>query len=570
MKFTLGQLHNTKTPLRLDALELTNSRALIQANSGGGKSWLLRLIAEQCAKHIHIIILDPEGEFSTLREKFDFALVGRGGEMPTAVRSASLLARKLMEFRVSAIVDLYELSLPEKREYVHLFLTSVLSVPRELWHPTLLMLDEAHKFCPESGHTDSGAAVINLMDSGRKRGIAGLLATQRLSKLHKDAAAEANNVIIGRTWLNNDQERCGDLLGMGKAERGALRELKPGQFYAFGPALSVSGVSRFSSAPVATTHPEAGQRHKLSVPQASATIREIVSQIGDLPAQVEAEADAVAVLQKQVSELKRQLAARPTVAVPETKVERVEVPVLTPEHYEQLRLSIDNIRQIHTERLEQVKALFLDWATQQSAGYQAVSESLAAIAKALSSRPTYNVNPVIVRREPAPAPVVATAKNAVPSSHVKLPKAERRILTVLAQYLQGRTKTQVAVITGYAVTGGGFNNALGALRTALYVNSNGELLTITELGLQALGHWHPLPIGQALLDHWMRELPKAERAILQVLANVYPNRLSKSDVADKAGYEVTGGGFNNAVSRLRTLELITGKDQLMASDSLFE
>jgi hypothetical protein len=25
-----------------------------------------------------------------------------------------------------------------------------------------------------------------------------------LSKLHKDAAAEANNVIIGRTWLDAD------------------------------------------------------------------------------------------------------------------------------------------------------------------------------------------------------------------------------------------------------------------------------------------------------------------------------------------------------------------------------
>jgi hypothetical protein len=42
------------------------------------------------------------------------------------------------------------------------------------------------------------------MSQGRKRGFAGIIATQRLSKLHKDAAAEANNVIIGRTWLDAD------------------------------------------------------------------------------------------------------------------------------------------------------------------------------------------------------------------------------------------------------------------------------------------------------------------------------------------------------------------------------
>jgi hypothetical protein len=37
------------------------------------------------------------------------------------------------------------------------------------------------------------------MIEGGGRGFAGIIATQRMSKLHKDAAAEANNGIIGRT-----------------------------------------------------------------------------------------------------------------------------------------------------------------------------------------------------------------------------------------------------------------------------------------------------------------------------------------------------------------------------------
>jgi hypothetical protein len=38
--------------------------------------------------------------------------------------------------------------------------------------------------------------------------------------------------------------------------------------------------------------------------------------------------------------------------------------------------------------------------------------------------------------------------------------------------------------------------------------------------------------------------------------------------ADAAGYEVMGGGFNNALGKLRTLELIEGRSELRASAML--
>jgi hypothetical protein len=44
---------------------------------------------------------------------------------------------------------------------------------------------------------------------------------------------------------------------------------------------------------------------------------------------------------------------------------------------------------------------------------------------------------------------------------LKLAAGERRILTALAQYPQCRSKVQIAVLTGYAAAGGGFNNYLG-------------------------------------------------------------------------------------------------------------
>lgn len=104
--------------IKLDLDKLLRTRLLIQANSGGGKSWLVRRIAEQLFGKIPVLIIDPEGEFATLREKFGFVLVGKGGETPADPRSAALVAHKLLELRASAVCDLYELK-PRRHRRVH-------------------------------------------------------------------------------------------------------------------------------------------------------------------------------------------------------------------------------------------------------------------------------------------------------------------------------------------------------------------------------------------------------------------------------------------------------------------
>jgi uncharacterized protein len=92
------------------------------------------------------------------------------GELPANPRYAALLAGRRLEYKVSAVVDLYELKLAEPRQLVKLFLDSLIHLPRELWRPTLVILDEAHIYCPErgSGEAESTEAVITLMSQGRR------------------------------------------------------------------------------------------------------------------------------------------------------------------------------------------------------------------------------------------------------------------------------------------------------------------------------------------------------------------------------------------------------------------
>src|SRR5713101_6149100 len=545
--------------LELDLSTLVDTRLLIQANSGGGKSWLLRLIAERAG--IQTIVLDNEGEFASLRETLDMLLVGATGELPANPHHAALLARRLIEYKVSTVVDLYELKLAERRQFVKLFLDSLIHLPRELWRPMLVILDEAHIYCPErgSGDSESTQAVISLMSQGRKRGYAGIIATLRLSKLHKDAAAEANNVIIGRTWLDADQARAGDALGLSKADRLKLRDLGQGEFYVFGPAFSRPGVMHFRSDQVRTTHPRLGQRHLLTAPAPSKAIRGMLGKFADLPHEVEAEIRGLDEARCRIVELERQIrkfknsSATPQIdqsamerAVRRRTLERggvcsrqmLAAVASAGQSFEKLKVLLDEIER--------------EWANLPAA----------------TPAPDFSINHKSERTK-RPAVVRVESPDSL-DGPLKLSSGERRILTAVAQYPQGRSKVQVAILSGYAPNGGGFNNYLGALRTRAFIQGNGDRLTITEAGIEALGSWEPLPTGSALIDYWRNRLGKAERLILEALTQEYPDALTKEEVAAKAGYEANGGGFNNALGRLRTLELVLGRGELRASDNLFD
>ena len=62
-------------PANLDLEELLATRLLVQGNSGSGKSHLLRRLLEQSAPWVQQCIVDPEGDFVTLAEKFGHLVV---------------------------------------------------------------------------------------------------------------------------------------------------------------------------------------------------------------------------------------------------------------------------------------------------------------------------------------------------------------------------------------------------------------------------------------------------------------------------------------------------------------
>lgn len=229
-------------PVRIDIEELLATRLLVQGNSGSGKSHLLRRLLEESAGLVQQVVIDPEGDFVTLAEPFGHVVVDGSAYAGDEI---ARLAARIRTHRASVVLALDGLELEAQMRCAAIFLNTLFDAPREEWYPALVVVDEAQMFAPAAAGdvTDevrrlSLAAMTNLMCRGRKRGLAGIIATQRLAKLAKNVAAEASNFLMGRTFLDIDMVRAADLLGMERRQAEQIRDLARGHFLGLGPAIS--------------------------------------------------------------------------------------------------------------------------------------------------------------------------------------------------------------------------------------------------------------------------------------------------------------------------------------------
>ena len=168
----IAKITETGENLRFDLQQLLTTRCLLSANSGGGKSYLIRKILEETHGKVQHIVIDLEGEFSSLREQYDYILAGVGDKVDVQanLRTAEILAKKVLELNVSIIIDISEMKKHERILFVKKFLSALVEAPKSLWHPVMIIIDEAHNFCSQREKTESTSAVIDLMTRGRKRG----------------------------------------------------------------------------------------------------------------------------------------------------------------------------------------------------------------------------------------------------------------------------------------------------------------------------------------------------------------------------------------------------------------
>jgi len=475
MKATLGTWQDGSAQASIDLQQLLETRMLVQANSGGGKSWAVRRLLEQTAGHVQQLVIDPEGEFATLREKHDFVIAApHDGDAVAHPRTAKLLAERLLETGVSAVLDIYDLKAHERQAFVRVFLEAIVNAPKALWRPALIVLDEAHVFCPEAGKAESAGAVIDLATRGRKRGFCLVAATQRLAKLHKDCAAELLNKLVGRTGLDVDVKRAADELGMTAREgMEKLRPLSPGEWFAFGPAISPT-VRRLQIGDVKTTHPKPGSRQLRAPPKPTAAILEVLPKLADLPKEAEAEARTVEDLKRELAQVRRDLtlARKASPAVDPAEIGRQR-----DAGYRQGRLMVlTEVRELAHEAHRTLSAVV--------AKMRAIDDELAG-----SVPPAVTTHPPARQLKPATRAAIAEVATAalakLQSTDAGLPRGEAAVLQACIQYPDGLRREQLTVLTGYKRSSR--DTYIQRLRERGYLTTDGDRVLSTARLLTAFG-----------------------------------------------------------------------------------
>lgn len=570
--------------LSVDLMTLVDTRLLVQANSGGGKSGTLRLIAERASPFIQTIILDNDGEFATLREKVDMLLIGEGGEVPATVRSSGLLARRLLESQVSAVIDLYEMKLPQRREFVAGFLDALIALPRTLWRPTLIMIDEAHLYAPQSGEEISTQPVAALLAQGRKRGYCGIIATQRLSKLHKDVAAECNNVLIGRTWLDVDQVRAGDILGMSKADRIGLRDMPPQTFHGFGPAFSVSGVFTMRTDAVETTMPKAGHRFDVAVPPPSSKVRNLLAaEFANLPKEAEEQARDLSEARRQIADLRRQLTTIQSAAPDASTISKVQATAMRAarDEWRGRLATMEALRKSDSARLNRLRRLvtkaseaFADFAKELEADLSPSPEMPQGIEAAV----------VVARIDRKSAPVAREPHRQQPTvralgeGELKLKGVQQRILDALA-WLESighdfPSNSQLGAVALLDTTGGYFSNLAGPLSSAGLIERGEGRTRLTDAGRARAVAPERAPTLSAYHDGLRNRVLKMKSAarktadILDFIVSHNGQPVTTAQIGAGIRVDHTGGYFSNLIGPLATVGLITRRDGVVTPTSV--
>lgn len=575
-------------------LDVVTQTVAILAKRRAGKSYTMRRLAEQLFKaHQQIVIVDPKGDQWGIRSASDgkgaglpvTILGGEHGDVPLEPTSGEIVAKLVVEARVCLVLDLSPFRKSEVAKFMTDFLENLYRLKaRECYRtPMMLVIDEADAIAPQKpqhGEERMLGAAEDIVRRGGQRGIGCILVTQRSAVLNKNVLTQAQMLVALRTiapqdlaamkaWIDvhGTPEECKTLMD-------SLPSLPIGDAWFWSPGWpTTDGIfTRVHVLPIETFDSGATPKPGVKViePKQVADV-DLEALKRQMAATIEkAKAEDPKQLRAKIQQLEAELRKIKTAPGPKVEPTIKEVPVLKGKQLAQLDSFCTKLMR-EAERHGSAMSLF--WSN-----LNQVAESLLKAIKSTvqepPARPTrQDVSRRITTFEVQKFPSVRKQAHEAQTPVNRDPDfraastAERKLLTVLAQYPNGKTTVPLAHLAGYTVNGH-FKNMLGALRSHGYV-TKGQPIQITDDGRTALGPFDPLPTGDELRAYWLRKISSSESRILQVLIHCYPDGIATADLARESGYTVNGH-FKNMLGHLRSIQLAEGRGDVRASATLFE
>lgn len=538
--------------VHLDIRALIGSHLCLVANSGGGKSGLIRRLLETTHGRVQHIVLDGEDEFYTLRERFDYVIAGGdGGDCPATLKTAEDLAIGALTHGFSLIAQLNDLGASGAPDFIGRFLTAMVHAPRALWHPVLVVVDELQRFAPRQGYSGATEGIRALLAQGRKRGFTAIGAGTKLTDIDPSIRGGFNNWLLGRTGQTIDRNAAAEQLGFTPKEgRDKLRAMPIRMFWGFGPAISAEPIL-FRVADVETTPVRPGDA-KIPTPPAPDALRDILSALAKPEPEPEAEAEGEAgqtivmsdpnpALVEEIQVLQGQIAGLESIAA--ARLEAVRA----------LRSEIDGTLSDVRGRLESLEEVAVDVVVSLPApGDKTLAEgggfeNAAGTHVSITPRPGIDRPRQPVAAPPPPPPAVPVDPN------LKLSKKATDFIAMLDSIAPAKvTFPQLAAMIGGKASGGTYNTACRDAR------ASGRL---RECGGGFVQSTQPVRRGMSreqAADLWRGVLTrlggKASAMFDALLAAGNP--MTKDEIAEAVGIVARGGNWTQNWGHLRKNGLV--------------
>ena len=556
--------------MNLPKQSLENHIAIL-GKTGSGKTSTAKLVVERVvAEGARVCVLDPiKSDWWGMTSSADgkhaglpfHILGGPHGHVPLHSSAGAAIGEIVATGALPlSILDMSDFEAGGLQRFFVDFAPALL---RRMRGVVYLVLEEAHEFAPKERAGFGGENMMvhfakKLASAGRSKGIRMILATQRTQSLHNALLGSCETMIVHRLTAPADQKPVLNWLkanapdGIMKTVEDELASLPTGTGWLGSGEARVFERVRFprihtydnSASPTA----DSGDHKVTTAPVDQEKLRSI---IGDAVKEAEANdpkklKEHIAAFEKQIANLKRELAAKP---VP------VAAPVVDEDAIAEKAFKV-GFEEGQAAAWRKAAELFDEWANSVLAAvgskpaFPVIAVPTARVAPQTRAlvRPVHHTAPAARR-----APAQATANGAAVSLG-----AERKPLALLAvAYPAGYTEAQWATLAGFKRTGGTWSTYKSRLRSQGLIEQVGGLWFATPLGVDAVGETPiDLPTSpRGRLDMWKGKIA-AVGPMLDALYAAYPQAIDREQLAEHIGMTPTGGSFNTYLSRLRSNGLL--------------
>lgn len=582
-----------------------------------GAWWGLRLAADGKSKGLPIYVFG-----------------GDHGDFPLLASQGEMVAVAIGETSTPAILDTTLLRTGERMRFFTDFADTILRVnkgPLRLVIDEAHLFAPQAGTRGAGAMPDMLHAANNLISLGRSRGLRIVLISQRPAKVHKDSLTQVESLVAMRLIAPQDRKAVEEWIAdqadkdTGKEIIASLPSLKTGEAWVWSPEahflkrVTFPMPATYDSSKVQGT----GRATKRLSPIDVEKLQEKFAKV-----KTEAAARDPAALQKRVRELELQLARTPTAkpgapaaaaAPKKEQLDKIKAQAIeqAKKAYAPLRSALEaamkfiveiNARDFFKEGGEAVdkKAVekvitdatahatrliegHLTARERQLTAVKADAQKLLTRLKALIDKADEDVKVSVNVTHNKPFTISAPARSAPPpraprsaganngaGGDANLTPAKQKILDAIAwAAMLGKPtvpKDMVAFLAGASPTSSGFQNNLGALRSAGLIEypAGGEVALTTEGAAIAVPPEHA-PTHDAIMQAIAARLAPAQMRILQAASAAYPEDLGKDELAGQVEASPTSSGYQNNLGRLRTLGFITypTTGRVRAGESLF-